>query len=431
MEAIIFCVILYFAVKQAASSTKAAWGKSRKAYAARAAAAGRKPGGMLRHDLGYAAAQLRHGFPNARNGFATGWHEARKSFAGSHAGREKAKAERAESLAALIEQVREYRERQAAAAERIRTSAAQGTPEGSDEGTPGGSTSPGPEKVIPGTAEDVPGESGTRPHLCWSCFAIDGDEHKDWCATRRPVWPDDTDGPTYSWGLEGAPHHWPAANRAQAERQAQAASRDGRTHVVLEYPPGGGQGQVVAAFRDDEPFVCPASEDDLEDEWDAPLPGEDEPAGGQAQQSANPQNTGGTPVSDTTYDGVVRDMSTAVATAEQHAAEANAAMAAAESHAQAAADAKTQAMRISEDMQALDVDPETLGAMADHLDAADAAEKAHHAAYEAAQAARAADIRVMETAQNADATLKRGHAGLAAAHQEAPVQAASREFYTE
>src|SRR4051812_38479619 len=87
MEAIIFCVILYYAVRAAHERTKAAFKSSREAYAGRAAKA--HPGmprrqqvlSALRHDLGFAAAQLRHGFPSARHGFVQGWHEARTAHA--------------------------------------------------------------------------------------------------------------------------------------------------------------------------------------------------------------------------------------------------------------------------------------------------------------------------------------------------------------
>lgn len=406
MEVIIIAWVFYLAIRQAHESAKAAFKSSREAYAARAAKAHpgmprrRQVASALRHDLGFAAAQLRHGFPSARHGFAAGWHEARTAHAQAHAGRERAKTERAESLAGLIEEIRQYRERQAAAAERARTAAAGGTSEGSGEGTPEGGTSPGLGAVIQGTAEDVP-SPGEVPDSGRYLLTVRSKSGR----VLNPI----TSSPVETIAV------W---SREDLERRLAAAAGDPDLEVEHRPMPD-----------DDWDAPLPGEDEHYEDRDAGERPGADEDQQDQAQQSTSPQNTGGTQMSDTTYDGVVRDMGTAVSTAEQHAAETNAAMASAESHAQAAADAKAQALRISEDMQALDVDPDTLGAMADHLDAADAAEKAHQAAYEAVQAARAADIRVMETAQNADATLKRGHAGLAAAHQEAPVQAAAREFY--
>jgi hypothetical protein len=68
-------------------------------------------------------------------------------------------------------------------------------------------------------------------------------------------------------------------------------------------------------------------------------------------------------------------------------------------------------------MQALELDPATLGAMADHLDA--------HSD------AKAALARVQETAETVQTTLARGHSGLAQAHQDAPVEAAAKPFYAD
>ena len=102
-----------------------------------------------------------------------------------------------------------------------------------------------------------------------------------------------------------------------------------------------------------------------------------------------------------TYDGVLGSMTAAQGNAEARAAEAQ--------------QASREASAMSEQMQGLEVDPATLSAMADHLDAHDAAVKAQE--------------HVQETAEAVVATLKRGHAGLAEAHQTAPVQAATREFY--
>ena len=104
---------------------------------------------------------------------------------------------------------------------------------------------------------------------------------------------------------------------------------------------------------------------------------------------------------DTTYDGVLSSMAAAKNVAEGHTAEMQ--------------QASRKAAAMSDEMQALDVDPATLSVMADHLDAHEAAVKAQQ--------------RVQETAEAVEATLKRGHQGLAAAHQDAPVEAAEKQFY--
>ena len=105
--------------------------------------------------------------------------------------------------------------------------------------------------------------------------------------------------------------------------------------------------------------------------------------------------------SETTYDGVIASMAAAKNNAENRAAEQQ--------------KASGEASAASDQMQSLEVDPATLSAMADHLDAHDAAVKAQQ--------------RVQETAEAVVAALKRGHAGLAQAHQDAPVTAADRTFY--
>ena len=108
-------------------------------------------------------------------------------------------------------------------------------------------------------------------------------------------------------------------------------------------------------------------------------------------------------MSDTTYDSVIKQME-AVRDAEES----------------SLADRRSSTQRANsaaDDMQALDVDPGTLSAMADHLDAHSDAEKAQQ--------------RVMETAEQVKDALTRGHKGLSDAHKEAPVRAADREFYDE
>lgn len=134
-------------------------------------------------------------------------------------------------------------------------------------------------------------------------------------------------------------------------------------------------------------------------------------------------------MADTTYDGIVREMETAVSDAENRTAEASTAQAAAEANAAQVAAAKTQAHLSADEMQALEMDAATLGAMADYLEVLDRAETAHRDAEEASARARAENVRVQEAALNVAATMKRGHAALAAAHQEAPVDAADKAFY--
>jgi len=419
MEAVIVAWVFYLAIRQAHDSAKAAFKSSRKAYMKRAAkkhpgkSRSRQAASALRHDLGYGLAQLLRGFPVARHGFAQGWHEARKAHAEALAGREKAKTERAESLAGLIEEIRQYRERQAQAAERARTSAAGGTSEGSEEGTPEGSTSPGPEKVIQGAAEEVPllDEPPSPERYLLTVRSKSG-------RVLNPI----TQSPVTTIAV------W---SREDLDRRFAAAAEDPDLEVSHRpmpdvYDPIPVHGMCPHGVSPACGYCDP----------DADVVSREPPSGGEPEpepevQPANPQNTGGTQMSDTTYGSVATDMTSEVASAENRAAEVNAARVAAEAQSAEASEAKARALRISEDMQALDMDPATLGAIADHIDAAAEADKAHQEAEEALGRAHAASVRVMESAQNVQAVMAQGHAGLAAAHQEAPVEAADKAFYAE
>lgn len=108
-------------------------------------------------------------------------------------------------------------------------------------------------------------------------------------------------------------------------------------------------------------------------------------------------------MSDTTYDGVIRQMEAVRDAEESSLADRQA--------------SSRQANSAADDMQALDVDPASLSAMADHLDAHQEAEKAQQ--------------KVMETAEAVKDALERGHRGLSEAHKDAPVRSADREFYEE
>ena len=131
-------------------------------------------------------------------------------------------------------------------------------------------------------------------------------------------------------------------------------------------------------------------------------PGEGSPGSRESTSPIPSPPEGNTvPASDTTYDSVIQAMKDEQAAAEARTAEQQA--------------ASQRASQQSEEMQALDLDPDTLGAIADHLDAQ--------------QAAVTAQEKVMETAEAVQTALTRGHAGLAEAHQDAPVQAADKEFY--
>lgn len=374
---ILVLIFFIYAVKSAYEDVKKSWHTSKSAYMRSAdarfprAPRHRRAAWALRHDAGYWGAQALRGFPVTRHGVARGWHEGRLEQAERRAAREQAKAERLEAEAILAPHVAGYRERQQAAREAARPARA------------------GRE-----------GSSGTvREHII-----------------------DDVppDGRTWSWGVSWNPYHWPAADEDEARRWARSQSTGGRPYDVCWYPQGGGPGTTDATYVHGELYLPDPGQRAAWDEeaarqregdraaGRAGLPGSEttwtaetvatSPAG-QPERLAITQ--GGTPVSDVTYDGVITSMSAAVARAEGSAAEQQ--------------QAGQQASAMADQAQGLGVDPATLSAMADHLDAHDAATRALR--------------RVQETAEAVEAALKRGHAGLAEAHQAAPVQAADREFY--
>jgi hypothetical protein len=269
----------------------------------------------------------------------------------------------------------------------------------------------------------------------------------------------DASGCTYSYGYEGATAAWPSPSLEDATRRAQAMAQAGGAGdpwVVTEYPPGGGPGRTVAIYRNGR-LVPPASTGNALSEitsltpircqvhgttctWaeyadgtgEHRVPREGSEGSGGEGTSPSSSTTEGTPMaSEVTYDGVKRRMASATTAAEDRLAQAVNTVTAAQEGAESASSGKAWAGQSADQMQALGVDPDTLGAMADHLDAVDAADKAHQGLLEAAVAVRAAQQRVIETAGTVDATLSRLHGGLNEAHQNAPVDAADKAFYEE
>jgi hypothetical protein len=417
MEVVVL-ILLAWAVKSAYEDTKKAWGKSKAAYMRSAEARfprapkHRRTLWALRHDAGYLASQALHGFPVSRHGFAYGWHEGRREHAERRAAREQAKAERLEAEAVLEPQVTGYRQRQRAARDDARAArrAARQRPPG--EGREGSGEGSDPAS---GNAPEPGASPGAQP-----------------------------DGRSWSYTSAANPLAWPADDEGHARSQASYWSTSGKPQVVHEYPAGGGPGKLVAAYLNGEEITPTAAQVAA---WDAEadvrrrqqgrasalgaapaLPPADPCANctapgcgcachakadgtapsGPARQDLAGKDTqvttteGTAPMAaDVTYDGVLTSMARAKADAEGRAAEQQ----------QAAA----QASVMADLMQALEVDPATLSAVADHLDAHDAATKAQ--------------ARVFETAEAVDAALKRGHAGLNQAHQDAPVTAADKSFY--
>jgi hypothetical protein len=425
MELLAFLILAY-AIKSAIDDTRGALHKSRTASASGQSG----HAGVFRHDLGFYANQIVHGFPQARHGFMRGWDQASKAHNEAMAGRQKAKTDRLEHHAGLIPQLTDYRTRQQAALTKIQASQA-----------PDPATTPGQPAGQEGGQDPVPAQPGQN-----------GDGYR---LKRRPpdFWsggensPQDGAPPAeggWSYGTKGMPSAWPTDDPGVAHRQAQSMSTGGSPQQVHRYPVKGQPGVLEATYLNGKPET-PASTD-TSVRW-GPLPGEVIPETGPTVSPAvrwhDPPSDGGTRVvtengqpirpapanpapapdpqpstsapaegnngmatntaGDVTYDGVQRDMTQAMTDAEAR-------------HAEADAGAK-QASETADQMQGLEMDPGTLGAMADHLDA-----------WEALKAAAA---KVMETAETVQTTMARGHSGLNEAHQNAPVEAATKPFYGE
>jgi hypothetical protein len=404
MELLVIIVFIY-AVHSAVEDTKSALRKSRDAYGATAAARFPKSPKSsrviraARHDAGFWAGQAAHLFPAARHGLAAGWHAGRQAQDEGRAARAAAKADHLETRVRLIPEVRAHVARQRAALEQLR--AEREAQEGTREGSPQSVMAP-PRRPAP--AGDAPGEVAICP---------EGSREG-----TRGGGPADPDGPRDTWA--------PGAAGTSPRRRVCVACGN------PEYGPrrgGGNWGPLVTytepLFPDRPPEPRLVHQAHFEDESTGfyGRPYEDAPAqdgtSGQPQEetegsgegTAAPETeppappTQGEPTvpvaADTTYDGVLTLMTQARADAETNAA--------------VQQQLSRNAEVMSDQMQALEVDPRTLSAMADHLDAQQAAVKAQE--------------RVQETAETVEAQLKRGHQGLKEAHDNAPVTAAARGFY--
>jgi hypothetical protein len=390
---ILSIILIIYVIKHAVEDAKKGYGKSKAAYMASAdkrfpsAPKSRRAATAMRHDIGYWSAQASRGFPSVRHGLAAGWHAGRREQAERKAGKEWAKAQHMEARARLAPDVAGYKERQQSAAEKLRAFTRR---------------------------QPVNDTGGT----CLYCDAPDGQECSPDCpyfnqdrremdrikreraarADREGSAPEpaaDAGAPRSSRRVDGKPE-----TDADPHEHCNKPGCGCRCHATADNAPPAAEPEKA------EPHVPPQS----------PQPeGETMPTGTTA---------------DVTYDGVTRSMAAEQVRAEARAAEQARAAAAAEAVAAEQQQAGRDASAAADAMQALKVDPGTLSAMADHLDAQDKAEKAQLGVHEANTEAVRALQHVQETAAAVEAAL-RAHAGLNQAHQEAPVVAADRTFYGE
>jgi hypothetical protein len=397
MELLVIIIFIY-AVHSAVEDTKSALRKSRGAYASSAAVRfpnapkSRRVASAARHDAGFWLGQAAHVFPAARHGLAAGWHAGRQAQDEGRAARAAAKADHLETRVRLIPEVRAHVARQRAALEQLRAEreAQEGTREGSPQSVMAPPQRPAPPGDAPGEvaicpeegspaapdgARDTwaPGAAGTSPRrrVCVACGNPEYGPRRgggNWgplVTYDEPMFPDDPPTPR----LVHQAHFEDESTGFYGRPYEAAPAQDGTSGQPQEETEGSGEG---TAAPETEPPVSPT---------------QGEPAMAVA--------------ADTTYDGVLTLMTQARADAETNAA--------------VQQQLSRNAEVMSDQMQALEVDPRTLSAMADHLDAQQAAVKAQE--------------RVQETAETVEAQLKRGHQGLKEAHDNAPVTAAARGFY--
>jgi hypothetical protein len=233
-------------------------------------------------------------------------------------------------------------------------------------------------------------------------------------------------GYTYHYGPADRQWEVQATDENDAVHGAsRAAWHDpGRRFHAVERPVAGGPDRVIREFEE----APPDPPDDPE-----PAPQQPEPEREPTPQPAGPPpQQQGEPMGDTTFPAVMARMDAAASSAEQRHAEAEQGTTATEEHATEASAAKAYAAVTADEMQALEVDAASLGAMADHLAAVDEAESAAQELHEQMGRSRDAWARVQETALGVkDRLLAGGHGALADAHADAAGGGAQKDFYTE
>lgn len=375
MEILLFFVLIY-AAKRGWDDARGAWRKSRSAYMTRAdrnhphMPEAKRAGHAVRHDLGYAASQVRHGFPQARHGFAEGWHKGRQAHDQARAASQKAKTERIEGRARLIPDLRDYRRRQQQAMDEIRR---QEQGEGS-EGSGGGKFEP---VLLTGRSK-----------------------------SGRPLNP-----------LSGEPEDSAAVwDQEDLDRRLAAAAEDPDIDVTTRPLRDPGDN------REDTP------EEPSGQQQEGTQP---DPPGRQETPPGQPGKEDGN-MSETTYQSVKSQMDTAETEAEQYAAEAEQSETVTEEHTEQARQAKERGTAAAEEMQSMEVDAETLSAMADHLQALDDAEKHAGELNDQMTQLKEAWQRVQETAGQVKSQMDAsGHGALDEAHANAAAGGAQKPFYAD
>lgn len=242
LEAAILALVLTYALKKGWEDARTHYQTSKAAHMARAQA--RRPGtgrarrtaAAARHDLGYTASQIIHGFPQVRHGIAAGWHTGRTASVQLQAARQKAKADHLQTRATLLPEIREHIRRQQEAADQIRRHqgrASQARP-GQQPGNAAGPGTPSTDQIPPAP----PAKAGTPPA---STAGTEGRQAPGPEGSPRPAAPEDRQ----------QAGHQRTGDRRQAADDMVAALKDGRyadavtahqRYKATQAPPEAGNG---------------------------------------------------------------------------------------------------------------------------------------------------------------------------------------------
>jgi hypothetical protein len=371
---------------------------------------------LTARDTGYWAAQAAHLFPSARHGLHDGWmrgveahHEARRAIA-------QARAEHAEGRAELHPELEDLAARRRKALEEI-------------------------ERQREAARLQRQAEEENRMR----------DEHPEWFEPEREPAGSEPD-PPYSWGREDRTYCTDADSEAEACRFACGASA--RNHGRFSAWAHTSSGTVlVGTWENGEPVTQEDGEEarrqEQREEEAAQLDeqeyqeneearrraGQQEPASEEDEHPV-PAGTGaaaeGEQMTETTYAGIKAKMAKVVTETEQRVSEADQSAGLTEEHLEVAREAKAWASVTADEMQALGVDADSLGAMSEHLDAMDAVAKMAAELNEVMGQMKAAWTKAQETAQQVVTALNAaGHGRIQEARDDAAGGGAEKQFYGE
>jgi hypothetical protein len=383
---------------------------------------------------GYWGHQALHGFPSARHGLADGWHRAHQAHQSAREEMARRRAERAEGKAELHPQLETYRQRRAAALQRLWDQQRHQPEETAEPAATPDSVVAGPEvrqcyehgNPLPCglcDADAQPGKGTRYEHAhCTGCGTWYLAGHGPGCWVGAAEAAERVNTPTPGWQSEETGERLlspPDDEPEPGDERYQQEAEDIRAGFGFENCELCDQGLDGHDIRPDALGHAHA----YCKEQDPPEPD---------QAPGTSERKGDEIVSETTYQAVKARMTAAQAAAEQRQAEAASARDGTEERVEEAQAAQAYAETTGEEMQALHVDAGTLNAMAEHQDALRKTVEAEQALQEAATAVNTAWQDVVETAGTVSQQLEAsGHGQLDEAHANAAAGGAEKQFYGE